>query len=89
MVDLVERSYTFGRFDCNVIIAKEAIPENRYSNISKKHFEIVKEPGMPAVLVDYSKNGTFINNKLVGRNKRHILRNEDNISTGYVCLKGN
>lgn len=74
--------------DCDVVITKSVIPENKFSNISKKHFEIIKEAGLPAVLLDLSKNGTFINEKLVGKNKRHILQNEDKIAIGFVSLTG-
>lgn len=88
-IDLLNSSYSFGRTsDCDVIITKDSIPENKYAAISKKHFEIVKEDGMPAVLIDHSKNGTFINGKPVGRNNKHILQNEDQISVGFVSLKG-
>lgn len=87
---MINNSYVFGRNveGIDVTIPKKAIPENKYANISKKHFEIVKVDGEPVVVIDYSKNGTFINGKLVGRNKKRIIRNDDKISVGFACLTG-
>lgn len=85
----MEHSYTFGRAISNdVVITKDWLPGNKYVNVSKVHFRIVKEVGMPPVLVDLSKNGTFVNSHLVGRNNKRILQNGDRIAVGFVCLQG-
>lgn len=86
-IDLVEGSYSFGRgINNDVVITKEAIPENKFGNISKVHFQIAKEAGMLPVIKDYSKNGTFINEILVGKNKTRILQTNDKISAGFANL---
>lgn len=85
----MESSYTFGRAIGNdVVITKDWLPDNKYVNISKVHFRIVREVGMPPVLMDLSKNGTYVNSYLVGRNKRRILQNGDRIALGFISLQG-
>lgn len=83
----MEGSYSFGRgINNDVVITNKKIPENKFGNISKEHFQIVKEAGMPPVVKDYSKNGTFINEILIGKNKTRILQTHDKISVGFVNL---
>lgn len=58
-------------------------------NVSKKHFVITKDDNGIVYITDLSKNGTFINGKLIGKNNRNILKSDDEISVGFRDLKGN
>lgn len=87
--DLHKSTFTIGRAaDCDVIITEKTFPRNRYQNVSKIHFLISKEPAEPPYIKDLSKNGTFVNGKLIGKGKKYILQNDDEISIGFKTLKG-
>lgn len=89
VVDLTKESFSLGRLEeCDVTIVKSKFPRNRALNISKQHFIITKEDSCLASLTDMSKNGTFVNGKLVGKNNKCILQNDDEIAIGYKDLKG-
>lgn len=74
-----------GRSDeCDIVIHKAKFPHNQLFFISKKHFVICRDPNDSNViyLTDLSKNGTFINNHQIGKNKTVILQNNDFIAIG-------
>ena len=85
LVDLTESTFTFGRApNCTLQIDKQNFPQ--LLNVSKVHFQIVKEDDM-VYLIDLSKNGTFINSEKVGRNNRHIISDGDIISIGHPSTR--
>lgn len=47
----------------------------------------MKEENCPPYLIDTSKNGTFINGKLIGKNNKCILQDDDEIAIGYKQLR--
>ncbi|PSN46894.1 hypothetical protein C0J52_17562 [Blattella germanica] len=84
-LDLTEEEYTVGRSNkCSVIFTNNEVKESVLSTISKLHFRIIKEQPSKGItevyLEDFSSNGTFVNNENVGKGKRRILRNNDQIS---------
>ncbi|KAK6022942.1 kinase domain protein, partial [Ostertagia ostertagi] len=56
-----------------------------YSIISKQHFRLDRVEGR-TVLTDLSFNGTFVNQKLVGKFQKYMLDNGDVISCGRADL---
>ncbi|XP_017771271.1 PREDICTED: ovarian-specific serine/threonine-protein kinase Lok-like [Nicrophorus vespilloides] len=85
--DLVQMSFTLGRAEnSDVIITADKVPVHRVTNISKVHFKIYKENGL-VYITDLSKNGTFINGKLIGKGNMNILQNDDEIAIGFKGLK--
>ncbi|CAH2003894.1 unnamed protein product [Acanthoscelides obtectus] len=84
-IDLVHSTLTLGRSDeCDVVIYKSKFLPNQLLFISKKHFIIERDPEDAAItyIIDLSKNGTYLNNILIGRNKRVILQSNDCIAIG-------
>ncbi|KAK6048490.1 hypothetical protein COOONC_14005, partial [Cooperia oncophora] len=59
-----------------------------YNIISKQHFRLDRVEGR-TVLTDLSFNGTFVNQKLVGKFRTYLLDNGDVISCGRSDLHGN
>ncbi|KAK7070630.1 Checkpoint kinase 2, partial [Halocaridina rubra] len=83
--NFTNRGYTFGRgndVDCRL--------DNNFfdgvflSAVSKAHFRISQErrsaTEVVTILEDLSCNGTFVNQKLIGRENKTILQNNDEIS---------
>ena len=79
-------------FDTNKIhssINTDNIPFNIFDCISRKQFSIQKywsnpSDGVVAMLQDHSKNGTFVNEKMLGSDVKSALKNEDIISIVYL-----
>ena len=86
--ELSEDEYTIGRApDCKIKISYLEVTEDVLQTISKKHCKIVK--ATPEVyLEDYSVNGTFVNNEKIGRGKKRILKNCDQISLVSPQFRG-
>ncbi|XP_026199822.1 serine/threonine-protein kinase Chk2 isoform X2 [Anabas testudineus] len=79
--DCIEDQYLFGRDSkCDYVLGD---PNDRGSKkfliYSKKHFRIYRE-GSEAFVEDYSNNGTFVDQILVGKNKKLPLVNNAVIS---------
>lgn len=84
-LDLIESSLAFGRSDeCDIVIHKSNFPSDQIFFVSKKHFMISRDPRDQCItyITDLSKNGTYVNNFLIGRNKTIILQNNDFIAVG-------
>lgn len=84
-LDLIEPSLAIGRSDeCDIVIHKSKFPANQIFFISKKHFVIRKDSEDKHItyITDLSKNGTYVNNCLIGRNKTIILQNNDLLAIG-------
>ncbi|KAJ9599094.1 hypothetical protein L9F63_010431, partial [Diploptera punctata] len=91
-LDLSEDEYIVGRSDiCSIKISKNEVNEKVLNTISKLHCKILKidaSPGIPEVyLEDLSFNGTFVNGEKVGKSKRRILKNNDQISLASPQFK--
>ncbi|KAJ8949326.1 hypothetical protein NQ314_008246 [Rhamnusium bicolor] len=80
-------SFKIGRgANCDVIIDKNKIPQNGYTNISKEHCLITKEPPDTNIyLKDLSKNGTYLNSTNIRKDKV-ILKDNDKIAMGQKNL---
>lgn len=80
-------TFTLGRSEkCNVTIIKSKFPRNKSQNISKVQFTITRACAGTAYICDNSKNGTFVNGKLIGKGNKHVLQNNDEIAIGYKNL---
>lgn len=67
----------------NFVLKDEHFPQAILTRISKVHFRItrdLKRPLSPVFIEDLSRNGTFVQGKLVGKDCRRILRSNDVIS---------
>lgn len=93
--DLVKDEYTFGRdsscdHSFDVTSAKRT---QHFAAISKTHFRIfrLQEKSNPSkynvFLEDKSSNGTFVNGEKVGRGKKRVLNNNDEIALSLVKNK--
>ncbi|XP_014246451.1 ovarian-specific serine/threonine-protein kinase Lok [Cimex lectularius] len=86
--ELTDDCYSVGRAPtCDVILNKGNIGDNYFSQISKVHFKLYRgdlgEHTGLIYLEDVSSNGTFINDKKVGKNKKIILTSADEISLAH------
>ena len=92
--EITSDSYTFGILDkdcqtnANSSIDLDFIPASIYKCISRKQFNIQRNhlnssDGVVAVLQDKSKNGTFVNDKLLGIDVKIGLKNGDIIGLAY------
>lgn len=79
-LDLCDNEYTIGRAEeCNITITYLEVKEDVLLAISKRHCKIIK--ATPEVyLEDYSSNGTYVNSEKIGKGRRRILKNNDQIS---------
>lgn len=70
--------------ECDVVFHKSKFPSNQIFFVSKKHFVINRDPSDNCItyITDLSKNGTYVNNYHIGRNKTVILQNNDFIAIG-------
>lgn len=68
------------------------VREDILHTISKRHCKIVKADILSATsevyLEDYSSNGTYVNSEKVGKGKKRILKNNDQISLASPHFKG-
>ncbi|KAJ8949327.1 hypothetical protein NQ314_008247 [Rhamnusium bicolor] len=84
-VDLIHPSLRLGRCDkCDIVIHKSKFLPDQINYISKDHFLITKDPDDMHItyITDLSKNGTFVNGDLIGRDRTIILQNNDSIAIG-------
>lgn len=87
-IDLSKPTFTFGRCkDSDVVITANSFPSTKVLNISKLHFTIIREPNCPIYIKDLSKNGTFLNGKVIGKGNQNILANDDEIAVGTDTMK--
>jgi len=86
--ELSENEYTIGRAqECKIKITYLEVKETVLGTISKKHCKIVK--AAPEVyLEDLSFNGTYVNNEKIGKGKKRILKNNDQISLVSPQFRG-
>jgi len=90
-MDLVNDAYSFGRGEScdvhfNIATAKS---KQCYQAYSKIHFKLVRQnssTGDHVFLEDTSSNGTFVNGEKVGKGKKQVLNNNDEIA---LALKTN
>nr|XP_023018344.1 ovarian-specific serine/threonine-protein kinase Lok-like [Leptinotarsa decemlineata] len=83
--DLVAPELILGRSEeCDIVIHKSKFLEKELVFVSKEHFIIQRdfEDEFIVYLHDLSKNGTYVNDALVGRHKRIIIQNNDSIAIG-------
>nr|XP_021188313.2 ovarian-specific serine/threonine-protein kinase Lok [Helicoverpa armigera] len=89
--DLIQPEFTLGRaLTCTFPMRKEIIKENIIRNVSKNHFTITRdmsEPLCPSIITDLSYNGTFVNGELIGKGKRQVLDDKDEISITHPVVK--
>ncbi|XP_018561131.1 serine/threonine-protein kinase Chk2-like isoform X2 [Anoplophora glabripennis] len=86
-VDLIEPSLTLGRSEqCDIIIYKSKFPPEHLLLISKEHFRIARDPEDVYItyITDLSKNGTYVNGRVIGRNKTIVLQNNDVVAVGNM-----
>uniref|UniRef100_A0A2M4CYG6 Serine/threonine-protein kinase chk2 (Cds1) n=1 Tax=Anopheles darlingi TaxID=43151 RepID=A0A2M4CYG6_ANODA len=82
--------FTVGRdSNCKLSLDTEHMPENILSRVSKVHFSIEKDEDLdaPVYIKDKSRNGTYVNGKLIGTNRQRLLTDGDIISICYADLK--
>lgn len=82
-VQLVENETSFGRGKKSDVVweSKEILSSKYYATYSGVQFKVVRDEVKNYVyLVDLSSNGTFVNGTKVGKNKRHVIQNNDEIS---------
>ncbi|XP_065920782.1 serine/threonine-protein kinase Chk2-like [Dysidea avara] len=92
--ELVKDEYTFGRdSSCDHSFNVSAKKSVHFAAISKVHFRIfrVKEKSNTSkynvFLEDKSSNGTFVNGEKVGRGKKRVLNNNDEIALSLAKNK--
>lgn len=88
--NLSKNSYTFGRGDADHQFTKDHFDNSLLSAISKIHFRVSRETNISnevVLLEDLSCNGTFVNKKPVGRGKKVVLQNNDEISLAHANKK--
>lgn len=74
---------------CDVPVEVTRLNKSNKNIFSKEHFKICKDSEKNiAYITDLSKVGTYLNNRLIGKNKMQILQNDDRISVG-PRLQGN
>lgn len=73
--------------NCDVTITEKVVKKIQF--ISTNHFRLYRniDEGLN-YLEDLSLNGTFVNNKKVGKKQRVVLQNNDQISLAFPSLKG-
>lgn len=93
--DLHKDCFKVGRsLMCDVPVEVTRLNKSNKNIFSKEHFKICKDSEKNiAYITDLSKVGTYLNNRLIGKNKMQILQNDDRISVGprlqvfiYKCM---
>jgi serine/threonine-protein kinase Chk2 len=90
---LTESTYRVGRSPkCEIYLGPENFDKNAYALISKYHFTIIRdqlENNLHIVyLQDLSSNGTYVNGKKVGKERRVLIKTSDEISLAKAGNKG-
>lgn len=89
---LFEKKTTFGRHtSCDVVFSlkKCNLSTHEFENLSKHHFEIVRDCHHITRLIDNSMNGTYVDGKLVGRDNQFSLKHGQKIALShpsYTCF---
>lgn len=86
-LDLIEPQLKLGRSEeCDIVIYKSKFLPEQLFFISKEQFLIAKdsEDVYITYITDLSKNGTYVNGKLIGRGKTIVLQNDDVIAIGNM-----
>lgn len=89
--DLCDEEFKAGRTEGNdLCIGKDHLPEKMLCRISKVHFSIKKDISdllNPVFIEDESRNGTYLNGKLIGTGCRMILKHNDVIGLAHSTYK--
>lgn len=90
-LDLCDEEFKAGRCEeSNLCIGKTHLPEKMLARISKVHFTITKDISdllNPVYIQDCSRNGTYLNGKLIGTGRRMIMKNNDVIGLAHATYK--
>lgn len=90
-IDLIQTEFSLGRaLTCTYVMRKDMIKENIIKNVSKKHFTITRdlsESLNPAIITDFSYNGTFLNGEKIGKGNSRVLDDNDEISITHPIVK--
>ncbi|XP_061515775.1 ovarian-specific serine/threonine-protein kinase Lok isoform X1 [Anopheles gambiae] len=89
--DLRHSEFKVGREGtCHLILDEDNLPPSKLCRISKHHFTIKKDLNdttSPTYIHDHSRNGTYVNGRLIGPNKCMILKHNDIISIAGVSIR--
>jgi len=79
-IDLKDKVFKIGRGNLNnhVLNSSEA-PQDFLDVVSKVHFILERQDGGSVIICDKSTNGTFINDKKVGKGKSRLIQHDDTI----------
>uniref|UniRef100_A0A182SP88 non-specific serine/threonine protein kinase n=1 Tax=Anopheles maculatus TaxID=74869 RepID=A0A182SP88_9DIPT len=75
---------------CDLILSESNLPASKLCRVSKIHFTIKKDVNdmtSPTYIHDHSRNGTYVNDRLIGPNKCMILKHKDVISIAGAYLR--
>ncbi|EAA14244.3 AGAP009784-PA, partial [Anopheles gambiae str. PEST] len=90
-LDLRHSEFKVGREGtCHLILDEDNLPPSKLCRISKHHFTIKKDLNdttSPTYIHDHSRNGTYVNGRLIGPNKCMILKHNDIISIAGVSIR--
>uniref|UniRef100_A0A182P4C2 non-specific serine/threonine protein kinase n=1 Tax=Anopheles epiroticus TaxID=199890 RepID=A0A182P4C2_9DIPT len=90
-LDLRHSEFKVGREGtCDLILDENNLPPSKLCRISKLHFTIKKDLNdatSPTYIHDHSRNGTYVNGRLIGPNKCMILKHNDIISIAGVNIR--
>ncbi|XP_070572935.1 serine/threonine-protein kinase Chk2-like [Ptychodera flava] len=81
-LDLTSDEYKFGR-DSTSDYCFDNPPMKKnthFQALSKNHFRLYKDTGDHVIIEDKSSNGTFLNGEKIGKNKKQVLNNNDEIA---------
>ncbi|XP_022916993.1 myosin light chain kinase A [Onthophagus taurus] len=81
--DLEKPTFTLGRNPntCNVVLSQNTFPPSvSLGSISKEHFHIEMCSDRTIRIHDKSRNGTFLNGRLIGKDRQCILQSGDRIA---------
>ncbi|KAF5277146.1 hypothetical protein FQR65_LT03852 [Abscondita terminalis] len=81
-VALDKPEFTLGRaVDCDVVLNQNNLSRNYVTTVSFVHFKITHLANESRVFItDLSKNGTYINSRLIGRGNENVVQDGDLIS---------
>lgn len=89
--NLINNSYTFGRGDADYRFSRDHFENAFLPAISKIHFRVSREwksnSEVVVVIEDLSCNGTFVNKQQVGKGKKMLLKNNDEIALAHANKK--
>ncbi|XP_049279547.1 ovarian-specific serine/threonine-protein kinase Lok isoform X1 [Anopheles funestus] len=89
--ELRRSEFKVGRDEsCDLMLVETNLPASKLCRVSKVHFTIKKDLNdmtSPTYIHDHSRNGTYVNGKLIGANKCMILKHEDVIAIAGVNIR--